>query len=79
MIKIFAEGEDKQTVENWKETCGVLVLVESASEAAKLNITTLPCIVEINDSSVTKTYADSITAVLNFTNEEIAEIIAKSN
>ena len=79
MIKIFAEGEDKQTVESWKETCGVSVPVESASEAAKLNITTLPCIVEVNDSNVTKTYADSITAVLRFTNEEIAEIIAKSN
>jgi len=79
MIKIFAEGEDKQTVENWKETCGVTVSVDSASEAANLNITTLPCIVEIDGSNIIKTYADSIDAIMKLSNDELAEIIAKSN
>jgi hypothetical protein len=79
MIKIFSEDADKQTLLDWQQTCGVSIAVDSAAEAATLNITTLPCVVETNGLDIIKTYAESITDVLNFTNEEIAEIIAKSN
>ena len=79
MIKIFAEDADKQTLLDWQQTNNALLTISSASEATGLNLTKFPCIVEIDGSTVTKTYADSIDTIMALTEAELADIVAKLN
>lgn len=79
MIKIFAEDADKQTLLDWQETNQASISVDATNDAAGLNLTTFPCVVEIEGSTVVKTYAEGMDSILNLTSEVVAEIIAKSN
>ena len=79
MIKIFAAGEDTQIVENWKETNSISVSIDALADAASLNITTLPCVLECDGISVVKVYGETIQGILDIQPVDLAEIIAKSN
>jgi hypothetical protein len=79
MIKIFAAGEDIQIVENWKETNIVSVSIDAPAEAAALNITTFPCVLDCDGTSVVKVYGETVQGILDIQPDDLAEIIAKSN
>lgn len=79
MIKIFADGEDTQIVESWKETNSVSAIVEPVSAAATLTVTTFPCVLECEGTTVVKVYGETVQGILDIQPDDLAEIIAKSN
>jgi hypothetical protein len=79
MIKIFSEDATKQTLLDWEQTNSVELPIHPETDAAELNITTFPCIIEYTNTTVTKIYAEGVDGFMQLSQETIAEIVAKSN
>jgi hypothetical protein len=79
MIKIFSEDTTKQTLLDWQQTNSVNLPIYEASEASDLGITTFPCVVEYDGTTVIKIHAETLEGFMRLSQEAIAEIVSKSN
>jgi hypothetical protein len=79
MIKIFAEGDDLEVIESWKETNGISTSISPVSDASELNITTFPCVLECDGTTVIKMYGEEVRGILDIQPADLAELVSKSN